>query len=103
MICGCAHFSLTNDVNLCFLVVSILPKNHNNFSVDNVRVSKILVSIIWVCCAGDNVCAVQGSGVLSSETMHGMVFKREVEGNVWHQLYCVCACSCTCLHVHFTL
>ncbi|XP_065907304.1 T-complex protein 1 subunit theta-like [Dysidea avara] len=45
--------------------VSILPKSHNNFSVDNVRVSKIL-----------------GSGVLSSEAMHGMVFKREVEGDV---------------------
>jgi len=45
--------------------VSILPENPSNFSVDNVRVAKIL-----------------GSGILSSHVMKGMVFKREVEGQL---------------------
>lgn len=44
--------------------VSILPSS-GNFNVDNVRVCKIL-----------------GSGVQASTVMRGMVFKREVEGDV---------------------
>lgn len=45
--------------------VNALPTNSANFNVDNVRVAKIL-----------------GAGVLGSKVMKGMVFKREVEGNV---------------------
>ncbi|XP_043604370.1 T-complex protein 1 subunit theta [Bombus pyrosoma] len=44
--------------------VSILPKK-STFNVDNVRVCKIL-----------------GSGISSSEVVQGMVFKRQVEGDV---------------------
>ncbi|KZC10781.1 T-complex protein 1 subunit theta [Dufourea novaeangliae] len=44
--------------------VSILPEK-TTFNVDNVRVCKIL-----------------GSGLSSSEVVHGMVFKRQVEGDV---------------------
>ncbi|KAJ7394407.1 T-complex protein 1 subunit theta [Desmophyllum pertusum] len=44
--------------------VSILPEKAS-FNVDNVRVAKIL-----------------GSGILSSEVISGMVFKREVEGDI---------------------
>ncbi|KOC60942.1 T-complex protein 1 subunit theta [Habropoda laboriosa] len=44
--------------------VSILPEN-TTFNVDNVRVCKIL-----------------GSGISSSEVVQGMVFKRQVEGDV---------------------
>ncbi|CAH3169869.1 unnamed protein product [Porites evermanni] len=46
------------------LVVSILPQKAT-FNVDNVRVAKIL-----------------GSGIHSSEVVQGMVFKREVEGDI---------------------
>ena len=41
-----------------------MPTKHN-FNVDNVRVVKIL-----------------GSGMLQSEVLQGMVFKRMVEGNI---------------------
>ncbi|CAK9831818.1 T-complex protein 1 subunit theta [Anthophora retusa] len=44
--------------------ISILPEN-TTFNVDNVRVCKIL-----------------GSGISSSEVVQGMVFKRQVEGDV---------------------
>lgn len=44
--------------------VSVLPEK-SHFNVDNIRVAKIL-----------------GSGVLSSQVVQGMVFRREVEGNV---------------------
>lgn len=49
--------------------VSIMPKEATRrpFNVDNVRVCKIL-----------------GSGVLSSSSVRGMVFRREVEGTVNH-------------------
>lgn len=51
--------------------VSIMPKEETRmpFNVDNVRVCKIL-----------------GSGVLSSSSVRGMVFRREVEGTVSHVL-----------------
>ena len=45
--------------------VSILPEKSTAFSVDNVRVSKIL-----------------GAGLLSSQVVQGMVFRREAEGTV---------------------
>ncbi|XP_011550104.2 T-complex protein 1 subunit theta [Plutella xylostella] len=44
--------------------ISILPEN-TTFNVDNVRICKVL-----------------GSGLLQSEVLQGMVFKREVEGDV---------------------
>ncbi len=44
---------------------AIVPDNQTSFNVDNVRVSKIL-----------------GSGLLSSEVVSGMVFKRAVESDV---------------------
>jgi len=44
--------------------LSVYPL-HGNFNVDNVRVTKIL-----------------GSGIYSSEVVHGMVFPRHVEGDV---------------------
>jgi T-complex protein 1 subunit theta len=46
------------------VAVSIMPAKVS-FSVDNVRVCKIL-----------------GSGILQSQVLHGMVFKRQVEGTV---------------------
>ena len=47
---------------------SILPKDTKKpFNVDNVRVAKIL-----------------GSGVLSSSVVKGMVFKRQIEGEITH-------------------
>ncbi|KAK7494829.1 hypothetical protein BaRGS_00013956 [Batillaria attramentaria] len=46
------------------VIVSIMPAKMN-FSVDNVRVCKIL-----------------GSGLLQSEVIQGMMFKRQVEGNI---------------------
>lgn len=46
------------------LSVSVLPAK-TNFSVDNVRVIKIL-----------------GSGLLQSEVIQGMMFKRQVEGDI---------------------
>lgn len=45
--------------------VQVVPKNTNNFNVDNIRVCKII-----------------GSGVTSSRTMNGMVFRRGAEGEV---------------------
>jgi len=45
--------------------VQILPKNNQNFNVDNVRMCKII-----------------GAGLLSSSAMNGMVFKRGAEGEV---------------------
>ena len=42
-----------------------MPKNSNNFNVDNIRVCKIL-----------------GAGVASSHITNGMVFKRGAEGEV---------------------
>lgn len=44
--------------------VSVLPEK-SHFNVDNIRVAKIL-----------------GCGVLSSQVVQGMVFRREVEGNI---------------------
>ncbi|PIO23360.1 hypothetical protein AB205_0115450 [Aquarana catesbeiana] len=44
--------------------VSVLPES-GNFNVDNIRVCKIL-----------------GSGICSSSVLHGMVFKKETEGDV---------------------
>ncbi|KAL5457355.1 hypothetical protein EMCRGX_G034604 [Ephydatia muelleri] len=46
---------------------SVLPENPKNFNVDSVRVIKII-----------------GSGIQSSTVMKGMVFRREVEGDVSH-------------------
>ncbi|XP_041115889.1 T-complex protein 1 subunit theta-like [Polyodon spathula] len=52
-------------VNLCFsFLVSIFPES-GNFNVDGVRVCKIV-----------------GSGLTASSVLHGMVFKRETEGDV---------------------
>uniref|UniRef100_A0A8D8XRR5 T-complex protein 1 subunit theta n=2 Tax=Cacopsylla melanoneura TaxID=428564 RepID=A0A8D8XRR5_9HEMI len=45
--------------------VSILPDGSASFNVDNVRITKIL-----------------GSGLLNSEIVQGMVFKRSVEGDI---------------------
>ncbi|XP_043229885.1 T-complex protein 1 subunit theta-like [Amphibalanus amphitrite] len=45
--------------------MSILPEKSTAFSVDNVRVSKIL-----------------GAGLLSSQVVQGMVFRREAEGTI---------------------
>ncbi|XP_065838153.1 T-complex protein 1 subunit theta-like [Oscarella lobularis] len=45
--------------------VSVMPSDSSRFNVDNIRVQKIL-----------------GSGVLQSSVIRGMVFKREVEGDV---------------------
>ncbi len=77
--------------------VSILPKEATRmpFNVDNVRVCKIL-----------------GSGVLSSTSLRGMVFRREVEGTVSYVenakvsgeegsafAYMVCVCVCVCVYL----
>ncbi|XP_030060149.1 T-complex protein 1 subunit theta isoform X2 [Microcaecilia unicolor] len=57
-----------NEIFLSKLIaaacVSILPGS-GNFNVDNIRVCKIL-----------------GSGICSSSVLHGMVFKKETEGDV---------------------
>ncbi|KAL1457199.1 hypothetical protein WDU94_001856 [Cyamophila willieti] len=45
--------------------VSILPDGSSSFNVDNIRITKIL-----------------GSGLLNSEIVQGMVFKRNVEGDI---------------------
>uniref|UniRef100_A0A452QGC8 T-complex protein 1 subunit theta n=1 Tax=Ursus americanus TaxID=9643 RepID=A0A452QGC8_URSAM len=59
-----------NEVFLAKLIaqacVSIFPDS-GHFNVDNIRVCKILVS---------------GSGIYSSSVLHGMVFKKETEGDV---------------------
>ena len=44
---------------------AIVPEKQTTFNVDNVRVTKIL-----------------GSGLLASEVVSGMVFKRSVESNI---------------------
>lgn len=49
---------------LLYFAVSILPEK-STFNVDNIRVCKIL-----------------GSGVLSSQVVQGMVFRREAESTV---------------------
>ncbi|OQV25256.1 T-complex protein 1 subunit theta [Hypsibius exemplaris] len=45
--------------------IALLPEKGKTFSVDNVRVIKIM-----------------GSGILASHVMNGMVFKRDIEGDV---------------------
>ncbi len=72
--------------------ISILPEN-TSFNVDNVRVCKIL-----------------GSGLLQSEVVQGMVFKRQVESNIIKQDKCkVVVYTCpvdqvkTSLVLHFGL
>lgn len=70
------------------LPVSILPDNPKNFNVDCVRVAKILVRkresvlTLWITvdCTFVLFLLNQGSGILSSSMMKGLVFKREVEG-----------------------
>ncbi|CAJ0569109.1 unnamed protein product, partial [Mesorhabditis spiculigera] len=52
----------------CVLTV---PKNSQNFNVDNIRICKIL-----------------GSGVSASQVMNGMIFKRGSEGEVKKQTNC---------------
>ena len=54
-----------NPCPFCPHPVSILPEKSTAFSVDNVRVSKIL-----------------GAGLYNSQVVQGMVFKREAEGTV---------------------
>ena len=57
------HFShITFIMILSFFSV---PEKQTTFNVDNVRVTKIL-----------------GSGLLASEVVSGMVFKRSVESNI---------------------
>ncbi|KAJ8682046.1 hypothetical protein QAD02_017838 [Eretmocerus hayati] len=50
---------------VCEACTSILPSKVTTFNVDNVRVCKIL-----------------GSGLQASQVLQGMVFKRQVEGNI---------------------
>lgn len=84
-------FSLTFFCLLVCAIVSIFPDS-GNFNVDNVRVCKILVSDIIHCIYFVSVCefclgakclwCFQGCGVTSSSMLHGMVFKKEAEGDI---------------------
>lgn len=76
--------------------VSIVPENVANFSVDNVRVTKIVVSatevlhymfipslislLLYLLPPRSPLSRLQGAGILGSSVMKGMVFKRLVEG-----------------------
>ncbi|NXP86140.1 TCPQ protein, partial [Passerina amoena] len=51
--------------------VSILPDS-GHFNVDNIRVCKIVIPCI----------SFQGAGISASSVLHGMVFKKETEGDV---------------------
>lgn len=78
--------------------MSIFPES-GSFNVDNVRVCKILVRIcfgffvasaligfvkfgVCVCVFISFAWSVQGCGVTASSMLHGMVFKKEAEGDV---------------------
>lgn len=71
--------------------MSIFPES-DSFNVDNVRVCKILVSFVTI---DYNPCVCmllfayklsalcfQGCGVTASSMLHGMVFKKEAEGDI---------------------
>lgn len=80
-----------------YFTVSVLPEG-GSFNVDNVRVCKILVSfnmlqvglraVVSVLAMNSKLLLLylcvflQGSGLSSSSVVQGMVFKRQVEGDV---------------------